>query len=279
MGIVNITEDSFSDGGQFLDRVKLEDHVRELADECSILDLGPASSNPAAHPVSCEVAIRRLEMALQIRASLRERELISNELSISIDSFDPLVQRFALQNADSHGIRFLNDITGFKHTELYGELADSSCRLIVMHAIQEGVATTVEFDPKRIMGRIYSFFDNRLEAMQRAGIDKSRLILDPGMGFFLGSNAEASFEVLRRLPDLQQRYELPLLVSVSRKSFLGAATNRAVNKRAAATLAAELYIAHSGVEYVRTHDPGALQDAITVLNRISGLQDGQESPD
>ena len=103
-----------------------------------------------------------------------------------------------------------------------------------------------------------------------AGVARERIVLDPGMGFFLGADPEPSLAMLRALPGLRARLAAPLLVSVSRKSFLGAITGRDVAARGAATLAAELFCVEQGVDYVRTHDPGALRDALRVRAALVG---------
>ncbi|MCB1168729.1 MAG: dihydropteroate synthase [Leptospiraceae bacterium] len=265
LGIVNITRDSFSDGGQYLEAPALEQRILELgANGCDILDLGAASSNPAAHPVDPATEIQRLEMALEIIERLRNTGHLDSAITISVDSFHPEVQRFAM----SRRVDFLNDIAGFRHPELYEDLARSECRLILMHAIQEGVATETHVDPATIMPRIMEFFRARLQDLKAAGIARNRIILDPGMGFFLGTDPECSFTVLRNLGEIRQEFGLPLLVSVSRKSFLGSVTGRPPAHRGPATLACELYLADR-VEYIRTHDTGALMDAIAVQNRLS----------
>jgi dihydropteroate synthase type 2 len=116
-----------------------------------------------------------------------------------------------------------------------------------------------------IWDRITYFFARRLAALEAAGIARDRMIVDPGMGFFLGSDPAASFKVLATLHRLKREFGLPVLVSVSRKSFLGAATGRREpSERGAATLAAELYAAANGADFIRTHDPGALRDALAV---------------
>ncbi|MCB1137647.1 MAG: dihydropteroate synthase [Leptospiraceae bacterium] len=263
-GIVNITEDSFSDGGQYLDESALERRILELdSNGCDVLDLGAASSNPKAHPVDPVTEIRRLEMALGIVERLRNARNLNPAMAISVDSFSPAVQRFAL----SCNVDYLNDIAGFRHSDLYEDLARSHCNLILMHAIQEGVATETHVDPATILPRIIEFFGSRLQALQSAGIARNRIILDPGMGFFLGTDPECSLTVLRNLNVIRAEFGLPLLVSVSRKSFLGSLTGRPPSDRGPATLACEMYLADR-VEYIRTHDTGALRDALAVQNRL-----------
>ena len=138
-----------------------------------------------------------------------------------------------------------------------------------MHAIQRfGKAQKRYSDPQTIMDTIYRFFDDRLAALENAGVNRQRLILDPGMGFFLGSNPEASLEVLRSIPALKQRYDLPVFISVSRKSFLRKLTGQDVGSVQAATLSAEIYAALQGADYIRTHDVQALNDALTIQNAL-----------
>jgi dihydropteroate synthase len=250
LGILNITEDSFSDGAKYLDPAAAIAHGRELlADGADILDLGAASSNPDSKGVPAQVEIDRLTPVV---GALTDHQL-------SIDTFSLPVQRWAI----ARGVTYINDIQGFPDPALYPELAASPARLIVMHSVQErGAATRVDVPPSEIMDRLTRFFDARLNALEHAGVARSRIILDPGMGFFLGTNPETSLTVLRRLPELRARFGLPLLVSVSRKSFLRRLTGRDARASGAVSLAAELFAIHQGADYIRTHAPGALADAL-----------------
>lgn len=263
-GILNITDDSFSDGGRYRDPAAALAGARRLAAEgADIVDLGAAASNIAAQPVAPAEEISRLAPVIAA--------LHGDGIAVSVDSFASETQRFAL----SVDIDYLNDIQGFPDPELYPALAAARCRLVVMHAVHgRGRAQRVAVPAAQIWRRIDDFFAARITALTAAGIDRSRLILDPGMGFFLGSEAAASFAVLAGIDRLKRRFGLPVLVSVSRKSFLAAATGRrSPAELGAATLAAELYAAAQGVDFVRTHDPGALRDALTVttaLRRASG---------
>jgi len=259
-GILNITEDSFSDGGRFLDPAAAIAHAERLAaDGAGAVDIGAASSNPASKGVPPELEIERLTPVV---ARLRERQI-----PVSVDSFSLPVQRWSL----AQHVAYLNDIHGFPNPELYEALSSSPTRLIVMHAVQEdGPADKRKVDPWEIFDRVARFFDGRLTTLERAGIARDRLILDPGMGFFLGTVAEASYTVLRRLPELKRKFGLPILISVSRKSFLRKITGRKVRETGAATLAAELFAVAQGADYIRTHDPGALRDALLVRDTLRG---------
>jgi dihydropteroate synthase type 2 len=263
-GIVNITEDSFSDGGRTLDPAAAVAAAKRLAaDGADVIDLGAAASNIAAEPVAPDEEIRRLAPVIAV--------LRAERIALSIDSFAPETQRFAI----AQGVDFLNDIQGFPDPGLYPQLAAAGCRLVVMHAVQErGRAQRLAVPAREIWPRIDAFFDQRIAAFEAAGIARDRLILDPGMGFFLSDDAEASLAVLANIDRLKRRFGLPVLVSVSRKSFLAAPTGQVdPAARGPATLAAELYAAAMGVDYIRTHDPGALNDALAVtaaLRRYKG---------
>jgi dihydropteroate synthase type 2 len=255
-GIINITQDSFSDGGRYLDPSDAIGHARALvAAGAQVIDLGASASNVDARPVSAAEEIRRLDPVIAA--------LAAEGTPISVDSFLPEVQRFAIKR----GAAVLNDIQGFPDPSFYSELAAASCRLVVMHAVQaRGRAQRMELGADEVWDRIHYFFGERLAALERGGIARERLILDPGMGFFLSKRPEASLRVLTRLDRLKRDFGLPVLVSVSRKSFLRAITGRAsALEMGAATLAAEIYAAEMGADYIRTHDPGALADALKVL--------------
>ena len=194
-------------------------------------------------------------------------KLRSQRVPVSVDSFSPEVQLWALEQ----GVDYLNDVRGFPHTEIYGRLAEANTRLIVMHAVQEGArAERVAVDPAVIMDRVLTYFGRRLPLLEAAGIARERLILDPGMGFFLGTRAEASYEVLRNLDALKAAFSLPVLVSVSRKYFLRKLTGRGPSEVAAATLAAELFAAARGADYIRTHEPAGLKDGLIVQRALEG---------
>jgi dihydropteroate synthase type 2 len=185
-------------------------------------------------------------------------------ISVSVDSHQPETQRYAL----GCGVDYLNDIRGFPEPAFYGELAAATCKLVVMHSVAgRERATRAWTDPATVVERVVAFLGRRIKSLEAARIDRDRLIVDPGMGFFLGSNPEASLVVLRNL-DRLRAFGVPVWLSVSRKSFLGALTGRRVGARGPATLAAELYAASRGADYVRTHDPGALRDALTVLRAL-----------
>jgi dihydropteroate synthase type 2 len=259
VGIVNITADSFSDGGQYLaPDAALEHALRLRAEQADVIELGPASSHPDAARVTADQEQARVAPVLEA--------LAEQGVPVSVDSFLPETQRFAL----ARGASYLNDIQGFPTPDLYELLAASDCRLVVMHSMQRsGPATRLKADPPTVLASIDRFFDQRLGALEAAGIDRERLIIDPGLGYFVGSDPEPSLAILAGIPPLKARFGVPVLVSPSRKSFLRSVVGRDIEGVGPATLAAELYAAAHGADYVRTHDVGALRDALTVTDAIA----------
>ena len=258
LGILNITTDSFSDGGKYLAPLDALAHAdRLLGEGADILDIGAASSHPDSSPVPPEAEIARLAAIVPALHDLGA--------SLSIDSFSTPVQRLALEQ----GVDYLNDIHGFADPALYPDLAASSAKLIVMHMVQpEGAATRIDVPPDQILDRIVTFFEQRLNLLVAAGIAQDRLILDPGMGFFLGTDPQTSLTVLGRLPELADAFGLPLLVSVSRKSFLKALSPEGED----ASLAAEMFAVRQGAAYIRTHAPLALQEGLKLLEELEPLR-------
>jgi dihydropteroate synthase type 2 len=258
-GILNITSDSFSDGGKYLDPTAALAHGRQLvADGAHVLDIGPASSHPDSAPVSAAEEIKRLQAVVPV--------LQCEGTVVSVDTFQTETQRWAL----SQNVAYLNDIQGFADQSFYRELADASPKLIVMHSIQgRGPATRAAPPPGSMVDHVTRFFDERFGALEAAGVARDRLILDPGMGFFLGSQPEPSLEVIRGLGTLKKRFDLPVLVSVSRKSFLRKLTGADVGGAAAATLAAELFVASAGADMIRTHEPRQLVDSLAVWGHLA----------
>jgi dihydropteroate synthase type 2 len=259
VGIVNITADSFSDGGRYLDPTAAVAHARNLlADGADVIELGPAASHPDSAPVPVAEERRRLAPVLE--------RLAADGVPVSVDSFRPETLRFAV----SAGAAWLNDIHGFGDPGLYPVLAASQCRLVVMHAVQaDGAATEAATDPAAVRDEMCRFFARRLAALQAAGIGRDRLVIDPGLGYFLGSTPGPSLAALAGIRELKAAFGVPVLVSPSRKSFLRALTGRDVTGSGPATLAAEIFAAWQGADYIRTHDVAAARDALTLLAAIS----------
>jgi dihydropteroate synthase type 2 len=258
VGIVNITTDSFSDGGRYLAAPDALAHARELrAQGADIVELGPASSHPDSAPVSPGEERHRLADVLAA--------LAAEGVPVSVDSFHPETQLFAAER----GAAYLNDIQGFPDRRHNARLADTSCRLVVMHSVQRrGPATKVTTDPEQVLAGIERFFTERLTALEAAGIGRERLVIDPGLGYFLGSTAEPSLLALAGIGRLKATFGVPVLVSPSRKSFLRTLTGSGLARIGPATVAAELYAACEGADYLRTHDVAAIRDALTVFGAL-----------
>jgi dihydropteroate synthase len=273
LGIVNVTRDSFSDGGKFLDSGAAVAQARQLvADGADVIDLGAESTHPDAEDVSAKVEIERLAPVIE--------RLKADGVRVSVDTYKPAVIGHVL----ALGADFINDVTALHDPESIAAVRDSDAKLILMHSRSSTArAERAEADPATIVDEIVRFFEARIAALTAAGIARERLILDPGMGFFLGSNPEASLVVLR---DLRRLTELgyPVLISTSRKSFIGAVLGgtepRAIGGRLPGTLATEIWAADQGAAYIRTHDVRALTDALNMLKAVrgTGAAGGAASP-
>jgi dihydropteroate synthase type 2 len=260
VGIVNLTEDSFSDGGRYLDPAAAIAHgERLLADGAAWLDLGPQSSNPEGQGVPVAAQIERLRPVLQHFAAGGAR--------VSVDTHQPEVIRAALDL----GAAMINDITALADPAAVAALAAAQVPVVLMFSRSQGARAGRAVTPHQgLIEEITTFFQQRLTALPAAGIARDRLILDPGMGFFLGSNPEPSLFVLRHLEALAALGR-PLYLSTSRKSFIGHLTSRAPAERLAGTLATELWALAHGAAYVRTHDVRALADAWTLWQAIGSM--------
>lgn len=263
LGIVNVTRDSFSDGGRFLDPAAALEHARRLlADGAAIVDLGAESTHPDAEDVPANEQIARLTPLIEAlkRAGMR----------VSVDTHRAEVMQAVL----NLGCDMINDVTALRDPETAAVLRDHDVPVILMHSTAQAArAQRRDIDPETIVARIVGFFEQRLASLEAVGIARERLILDPGMGFFLGRRADVSLAVLHGLERLRALGR-PLCVSTSRKSFIGnvlgtADRPRPVAERGAGTLATELWAAQQGVTYIRTHDVRALHDAITVWQAIA----------
>lgn len=258
LGILNLSPDSFSDGGEFTDFDRASAQADALvAAGAWAVDIGAVSSNPDSAGLSAADEIARLTPLVEA--------LTARRIPISIDTFAPETQRWAASR-----VEVLNDIRGFPDASVWPLLADAHCKLVVMHAVQDGRADRRATDADTIVDRILSFFDTRLNAMVRAGISEDRLIVDPGMGFFLGDTPEPSLQTLRSIERLNAHTGRPVFISVSRKSFLGAVIGgRPPKERHIATAVAELYAVLHGAEWIRTHDPRALFDALATWSALT----------
>jgi dihydropteroate synthase type 2 len=257
VGIVNLTADSFSDGGRFLDPAAAIAHgERLLADGAAWLDLGAESSNPDGEAVPADLELARLEPVLE--------HFVRQGARVSVDTTKPAVMRAVL----ARGAGMINDITALADPEAARALAGSSVPVVLMFARNRGARAERAVQPHAgLIEELSAFFTARMDALAALGIARERLILDPGMGFFLGSTPAPSLFVLRHLRALAPLGR-PLYVSTSRKSFIGHLVGRPPPERLPGTLASELWALAEGAAYVRTHDVRALREAWTVWQAI-----------
>lgn len=269
LGILNLTRDSFSDAGRYLDPSQALAHARRMcAEGATIIDVGAESSNPDGEDVSAPEEIARLTPVV--------KALKAEGVRVSVDTRKPEVMRDVL----ALGADFINDITALRHPDAVRALHHSDARVILMYArhsaaVEDEIvarAEQLDADPGTIVSEIVEFLRERAAALVAAGIARERMIVDPGMGYFLSRDPRVSFAVLRELARLGD-VGLPVCISTSRKSFIGAALDslaqpRPVEQRSAGTLMSEIWAVQQGAAYVRTHAPGPLRDALRVLAAI-----------
>lgn len=263
LGIVNITRDSFSDGGRHMDPAAAVEHALRLsADGADIIDLGAESTHPDAEDVSAEEEIARLVPVIE--------RLHDAGVRVSVDTCKPAVMRRVLEL----GVALINDVTALRHPDAVAAVRDSDARLILMHSTAAHArAERADVPAAGMVERVLGFFEKRLDELEDAGIARHRLILDPGMGLFLSRDPAASLNVLRELPRLAA-LGLPVLISTSRKGFLADLVERATARRpktferGPATLATELWSVAHGASFIRTHDPRALRDALAIWHEL-----------
>lgn len=275
VGIVNLTADSFSDGGRFLQTDAAIAHALQLTlDGADIIDLGAESTHPDSERVPPDIQIARLTPVIQA--------LVSHNLRVSIDAYAPEVLAALLPL----GVSYVNDVTALSDPRARDIVKDHACKIVLMHAISQkgGMASRAagghaaraarpDSDPATIMAHVRAFFTRRLDQLTAAGIARQRLILDPGMGFFVGRDPQVSLAILRQL-DQFHTFGLPLYICTSRKSFIGqllaneAGQPRPAQERGAGTLATELWAALHGASFIRTHDVLALSDALRVSTKL-----------
>jgi dihydropteroate synthase len=255
VGILNLTRDSFSDGGRFVDPERAVEHAHRLAaDGAAWIDVGAESTHPDAETVAEALELERLSAVVP--------RLLNDGLRVSVDTWKPGVMRRML----ALGCGMINDVRALRTSGAVEAVRDSDALLVLMHSTSPGARATrapAADATGEVVGRIHAFFAARLDDLAAAGIAPERVLLDPGLGLFLSPDPAPSLRVLRELPRLAALGR-PLYVCTSKKSFLGALTGRDVADRGAATLASELFACRRGAAYVRTHDVRALADGLAI---------------
>lgn len=252
MGVVNVTPDSFSDGGQFLDAKAAIAHGRRLVDEgADILDIGGESSRPGAQAVAEDEELQRV---LPVLKALKN-------VPVSVDTRRPSVMRAVL----AEGASMINDIEALAAPGALDAVADTDCAVCLMH--KQGDPATMQNAPSYgdVVLEVREFLSARISACQIAGIEKDRITVDPGFGF--GKTVAHNFSLLKRLSEMAA-LGVPVVAGWSRKSTLGAITGRPVTERMAASLAAALLAVQHGATILRVHDVAETRDALTVMQAL-----------
>ena len=253
MGIVNVTPDSFFDGGRFVSPQQAIEHGLSLCKAgADILDIGGESTRPGAAAVSVQAELDRL---LPVLAGLRDCGA-----ALSVDTMKPEVMRAAL----AAGADMINDVRALQAPGALEAVANSGCGLCLMH--MQGEPRDMQSLPRYrdVVAEVKQFLQARVEAALAAGIARERILIDPGFGF--GKTLEHNIALFKAMPELAQI--APVLAGVSRKSMLGLITGRPVDGRLAASIAAALLAVGRGAAILRVHDVGDTVDALKIMNAL-----------
>lgn len=251
MGILNVTPDSFSDGGRFQSLEFAVSRAEEMiAEGVDLIDIGGESTRPGSPAVPLDEELRRVIPAVYALRDLGK--------PLSIDTYKPEVMREAILA----GADMINDINAFRAPGALEAVADSDCGLCVMH--MQRSPETMQQSPEYtdVVGEVVDFLRERVDAMVAAGIDRKRICIDPGFGF--GKTVEHNYALLRNIGKMQQELGLPVLAGLSRKSMIGAVTGKPLEQRLAGSLAGALAALAHGARIVRVHDVAETVDAFKV---------------
>ena len=254
MGVVNITPDSFSDGGMFADTERAIAHAQRLIGEgVDILDLGGESTRPGAAPVSLEVERRRVLPVLEA--------LASGGVPVAVDTRKPELMREAI----AAGAAMINDVTALSGPGALAAVARAPVAVCLMH--MQGDPATMQSNPdyRDVVREVRDFLAQRVAVAEAAGIARNRIVVDPGFGF--GKTVEHNLALLRSLSEFSSLGGA-LLAGLSRKAMLGKLTGREPRERVHASVAAALLAVQNGAHIVRVHDVAATRDALAVWNAV-----------
>ncbi len=257
MGIVNVTPDSFSDGGQFYDPRRAIDQFQRLIDHgADIIDIGGESSRPGAEPVDTEEEWRRVGPVLAKLGA-------TCPVPISIDTYKAETARRALDS----GATIVNDISALRFDpKMAGVVHSAGAGLILIH--MQGTPRSMQKNPvyEDVVGEIKEFLLERALAAETAGVEKERIVLDPGIGF--GKTLVHNLQILNRLAEFHE-LGYPVLVGASRKAFIGKISGADKDDRLEGSLAAAILAAHAGAQIVRVHDVKETRRALSIVNAVS----------
>jgi dihydropteroate synthase len=256
MGIVNVTPDSFSDGGLYRRRDAAISHALQLiAEGADIIDIGGESTRPGAIPVSVQQELDRVLPIIEGLSGIT--------VPISIDTFKPEV----MQAAIAAGVKIINDINGLQNESALRVVAASTVAVCMMH--KQGDPKTMQLQPEygNVVAEVAAFLRERIAVAEATGISRQRIIVDPGFGF--GKTLPHNLALLREL-DKFTELGVTVLAGLSRKSMLGMLTGQDVGQRISASVAAALIAVQRGANIVRVHDVQATVDALKIWNAIKG---------
>jgi dihydropteroate synthase len=257
-GILNVTPDSFSDGGRYVDAGAAIAHARRLrAQGADVIDVGGESTRPGADPLDPAEEQARILPVI--------RELVREGMRVSVDTIHASTARAVVES----GADIVNDVTAGTHDpEMLGAVAEGGARIVLMHS--RGIDVTVDTHYDDVVEEVLAHLESRVDAAIAAGIPRERIIVDPGYGF--SKDPDDNWRLLAALPQLARRLGLPLLVGTSRKRFLGTLLPDGADaaERDAATAATSLLAAQAGAAAVRVHDVASTVSALRVLGATTG---------
>jgi len=262
MGIVNVTPDSFSDGGHYANSVAAISHAETLVEEgAHILDLGAESTRPGATSLNADQEWQRLEPVL--------KQVMKWDIPVSVDTYHPQT----MQKALDLGVDIINDVWAFRKTGALQAVASSGCGMCVMH--MHGEPETMQLHPMTgsVMDELNVFFQRQLALIDEAGIDQCRVVLDPGIGF--GKSVDQNFEILRKQSVLLH-LRRPIMVGWSNKSSLGAVSGLPVDQRLVPSVVAAVLAVEREARILRVHAVAQTVAALSVWKADAGICDNIE---
>jgi len=254
MGILNITPDSFSDGGKFNEKAKAIEHAKKMVEDgADIIDLGGESTRPYSKPVSANEEISRFSPLID--------EIVSLPVPVSIDTYKPEVAEFALK----HGVKIVNDIYALRQEGMVEVVKRYNAGVVLMH--MKGDPSNMQDNPiyENVVSEVIGFLRDRALYALGNGIRKDFIVIDPGIGF--GKNVEHNIAILKELQSFKS-LGFPILIGLSRKGFIGEILKKNVNDRLIGSISSALYAAMNGANILRVHDVKETKEAIKILEAI-----------
>ena len=258
MGILNITPDSFSDGGQYLTLDEALKRAHQMIEEgVDIIDIGGESTRPGSEPVSADEELKRITPIIEV---LKKK----SDIAISVDTYKPQVMKVVI----GMDVAMINDVYALSQPGAIDIIKQSHVGLCLMH--MQGTPKTMQQNPhyKNVVSEVKLFLEARAKHLMSEGIDKSRIILDPGFGF--GKTFEHNIELLQQLESFQT-LKLPLLVGLSRKSFIRKILNGDYDDHLSGSISAAIFSVIKGAKILRVHDVKETKSALKIINVAQGI--------